>query len=128
MDGYRRHGDALTLQPSIAPVWNTSARPALAPLINLSPRCVRPCVPPKTTLIAPASDTRPMFSRGEPTAADGALVPQIGHLMRATGKPIALELDLEIAPIATRFPSIAAWWDRCSALPGFERTYPPHWR
>jgi glutathione S-transferase len=64
----------------------------------------------------------------EPTAADAALVPQVGHLMRATGKPIAQELNLEIAPLAKRFPAIAAWWDRCNAMPGFGRTYPPHWR
>lgn len=70
----------------------------------------------------------PWLAGTEPTAADAALVPQIGHLMRALGKPVVQELDLEIAPLAERFPSIAAWWTRCVALPGFDRTYPPHWR
>jgi glutathione S-transferase len=64
----------------------------------------------------------------EPTAADAALVPQIGHLLRAMGRPIAQELDLEVSPFVGRFPAIAEWWERCNALPGFERTYPPHWR
>lgn len=63
-----------------------------------------------------------------PTAADYALVPQVGHLMRAMSKPVAQDLDLELAPVATRFPAISAWWDRIKALPGFDRTYPPHWR
>jgi glutathione S-transferase len=64
----------------------------------------------------------------EPTAADGAFVPQIGHVMRALGKPLARDLDLELAPLGARFPAFAAWWDRCQALPNFARTTPPHWR
>jgi glutathione S-transferase len=70
----------------------------------------------------------PWLGGADPTAADAALVPLVGHLLRATGKPIAQELDLEIAPLASRFPAIAAWWARCNALPGFGRTFPPHWR
>lgn len=62
-----------------------------------------------------------------PSAADFALVPQVGHLYRAMSKPIAQDLDLELAPVDTRFPSIAAWWTRVRGLPGFDRTYPPHW-
>ena len=27
-----------------------------------------------------------------------------------------------------RYPAIAAWCERIRALPGYERTYPPHWR
>jgi len=63
-----------------------------------------------------------------PTAADYVLVPQVGHLYRAMSKPVAQDLDLELQPVATRFPAIAAWWDRIKALPNFDRTYPPHWK
>jgi glutathione S-transferase len=63
-----------------------------------------------------------------PTAADFALVPQVGHLQRAMSKPVALDLDLELAPVPSRFPAITAWWERIRALPNFERTFPPHWR
>lgn len=63
-----------------------------------------------------------------PTAADYALVPQVGHLYRAMSKPVAQDLDLELQPVSARFPAVAAWWDRIRALPGFERTYPPHWK
>lgn len=62
-----------------------------------------------------------------PSAADFALVPQVGHLHRATSKPIAQDLELELAPVSSRFPAISAWWDRVRTLPGFERTFPPHW-
>jgi glutathione S-transferase len=63
-----------------------------------------------------------------PTAADFALVPQIGHLLRAGSKPVASDLDLEILPFATRYPALSGWWERIRALPNFERTYPPHWK
>jgi len=70
----------------------------------------------------------PWLAGDEPTAADGALVPQIGHALRACSKPIAQELDLALVPFDTRFPAITSWWQRCNALPNFERTTPPHWR
>ena len=70
----------------------------------------------------------PWLVGDQPTAADGAIVPQIGHLFRALEKPVARTLDLELEPLATRFPAIGAWWERCRALPNFDRTYPPHWK
>lgn len=70
----------------------------------------------------------PWLVGADPTAADAALLPQIGHLLRSTGKPVAQELDLDVAPLASRLPAISAWWDRCGVVPGFDRTYPPHWR
>lgn len=70
----------------------------------------------------------PWLAGDEPSAADAAFVPQIGHLLRACGKPIAEELDLEVSPVASRLPAFSAWWQRCNAVPGFARTYPPQWR
>jgi glutathione S-transferase len=70
----------------------------------------------------------PWLAGDEATAADAAYVPQLGHLHRALAKPVVQELDLDFAPFATRFPAITAWWERVRAVPGFERTYPPHWR
>ena len=71
----------------------------------------------------------PEWLAGEgPSAADFALVPQFGHLLRAAGKLVAQDLDLEVLPVAARYPALSAWWDRVRGLPGFERTYPPHWK
>jgi maleylpyruvate isomerase len=28
----------------------------------------------------------------------------------------------------TTYPAIARWIERMGSLPGYERTYPPHWR
>lgn len=63
-----------------------------------------------------------------PSAADYALVPQVGHLYRAMSKPVAQDLDLELVAIGSHFPAMSAWWDRIRALPNFDRTYPPHWK
>ena len=41
---------------------------------------------------------------------------------------MAKDLDLGLIPLDTRFPHVAAWVKRMEALPGYERTVPPHWR
>jgi hypothetical protein len=30
--------------------------------------------------------------------------------------------------VAEVFPNIGAWIERVEALPGYDRTFPPHWR
>jgi glutathione S-transferase len=70
----------------------------------------------------------PWLTGDAPTAADAAFVPQIGHLFRAAGKPVALDLGISVSDVERELPAFTDWWRRCQALPGFERTYPPHWR
>lgn len=70
----------------------------------------------------------PWLIGDEPTAADAAFAPQIGHMLRALGKPVATDLELALAPFTSRLPNFAAWWERLRALPNFDRTYPPHWK
>jgi glutathione S-transferase len=62
------------------------------------------------------------------SAADIAVYPFIELLLRAAGKDAALPLDLRLLPLPKTYPAIAAWRERIVALPGYERTYPPHWR
>jgi glutathione S-transferase len=62
------------------------------------------------------------------SAADIALFPLIQMIVRAAGKDAAKPLNLEFLPLTDGFPNIAAWVKRIEALPGYERTYPPHWR
>ena len=62
------------------------------------------------------------------TAADLTLQAFVQHLRRAGGKPGVDALDLGLAPLGARYPALAAWLARIEALPGYERTYPPHWR
>ncbi len=62
------------------------------------------------------------------TAADIVLYPQAAILLRALGKDEAAPLGLKLAPFADYFPAVGQWMRAVEALPGFERTYPPHWR
>lgn len=62
------------------------------------------------------------------SAADIFVFPQIKTLERALGKPGAATVEHGLGPIADVFPAIAAWVKRIEALPGYEATYPPHWR
>ncbi len=62
------------------------------------------------------------------SAADISLYPIIAALLRAAGKPAATGLDLRLLPFAERYPRLAQWCSRIEALPGFDATYPPHWR
>lgn len=63
-----------------------------------------------------------------PSAADIQLFPLLQILARALGKPDAAEFDLGLAPLAQRYPNVGRWMERIEALPGYSRTYPPHWR
>lgn len=62
------------------------------------------------------------------SAADIAVYPFIEVLLRAAGKEEATPLDIGLLPIAKTYPALAAWRDRIKALPGYDKTYPPHWR
>ena len=62
------------------------------------------------------------------SAADIALFPVIQMIVRAAGKDTAKPLNLQLLPLTESFPNIAAWTKRIEGLPGYERTYPPHWR
>ena len=62
------------------------------------------------------------------SAADIAVFPLVQILMRAASKEAAASFNLNLLPLADSYPHIAAWIQRVEALPGYERTYPPHWR
>jgi glutathione S-transferase len=62
------------------------------------------------------------------SAADVAVFPLLQVLGRAATRDAAKPLELGFAPLADRYPKLAEWVRRVEALPGYERTYPPHWR
>ncbi len=62
------------------------------------------------------------------SAADIAAFPLIMFMQRAAGNEIARNLDLPFMPLEARLPRLAEWVKRVEALPGYERTYPPHWK
>jgi glutathione S-transferase len=62
------------------------------------------------------------------TAADIVAYPGLKLLLRASRHPQAAPLALGLDGFETRFPGIATWMQRVEQLPGYEKTYPPHWR
>lgn len=63
-----------------------------------------------------------------PSAADFVVFPGIMLLLRAMAKREAGDLRSRFLPMETTYPAIARWIRRMEQLPGYERTYPPHWR
>ena len=62
------------------------------------------------------------------SAADMVFFPSIQLLRRALHRPAARDLSSRFLPIETNYPALGRWIARVEALPGYERTYPPHWR
>jgi glutathione S-transferase len=63
-----------------------------------------------------------------PSAADLVVFPSIMLLLRAMDRREAGELRPRFLPMETTYPAIARWIERMERLPGYDRTYPPHWR
>ncbi len=62
------------------------------------------------------------------SAADCVAFPSIESILRAAGKDAAKAFELGILPLEKTYPALADWRGRIMALPGYDRTYPPHWR
>lgn len=62
------------------------------------------------------------------SAADVVVFPWLQALLRAAAKEAAQSLHLEFLPFDAQYPHLAAWVKRVEAIPGYERTYPPHWQ
>jgi glutathione S-transferase len=62
------------------------------------------------------------------SAADIVVFPGIRVFLRALDRREAEDLRGRLLPIEANFPAIDAWIKRVEALPGYERTFPPHWR
>jgi glutathione S-transferase len=62
------------------------------------------------------------------SAADITVYPALAIALRAAGKDAAKPFELGLLPLAKSYPTVAQWMERVQALPGFDKTYPPHWR
>jgi glutathione S-transferase len=61
-------------------------------------------------------------------AADAAIYPYLRLLLRAASKAEARARELSLLPFFDASPELARWLTRVEELPGYERTFPPHWR
>jgi glutathione S-transferase len=62
------------------------------------------------------------------SAADVAVYPFVEALLRAAGKEAVHPMGLGFLPLAEGYAALEDWRHRVAALPGYARTYPPHWR
>jgi glutathione S-transferase len=62
------------------------------------------------------------------SATDMVIFPWIQLLRRALDRNAAAELGARFLPMERNYPALARWIGRIEALPGYQRTYPPHWR
>ena len=62
------------------------------------------------------------------SAADCMLFPEVQIIFRAMTKPEVAPLDLGFIPFDEWYPNLSVWVKRIEALPGYDKTYPPHWR
>ena len=62
------------------------------------------------------------------SAVDLVIFPGIQLLKRALEKPRAAELSARFMPVEVHYPALGRWLARVAAQPGYDRTYPPHWR
>jgi glutathione S-transferase len=70
----------------------------------------------------------PWLAGAEISASDIAVFPWIQSLLRAAAKEAAKPFNLGFLPFNERYPYLAAWVKRVEGIPGYERTYPPHWK
>ena len=62
------------------------------------------------------------------SAVDMVIFPGIQLLKRALERPRAAALSSRFMPLEVNYPALGRWLARVAAQPGYERTYPPHWR
>jgi glutathione S-transferase len=62
------------------------------------------------------------------SAVDMVIFPGIQLLKRALERSEARELSSRFMPVEVNYPALGRWLERVASLPGYERTYPPHWR
>jgi glutathione S-transferase len=62
------------------------------------------------------------------SAADIAIYPFFKLLLRVAARDEAKPLDLGLLPFEGRYPKLAGWIKSVETIPGYARTYPPHWK
>jgi glutathione S-transferase len=72
--------------------------------------------------------TSPWLAGSAVSAADLTVFPEIMHLLRASARNPEAFSALGLHPLGERYPAVAVWVERVQGMPGFDRTYPPHWR
>ena len=62
------------------------------------------------------------------SAADIVLYPFIKFTARAAGKENTEEVSGSLRSIDKHYTALSEWCQRIEAIPGYDKTYPPHWK
>ncbi len=62
------------------------------------------------------------------SAADIVVYPVIQLLIRAANKDTAEEVAGNLRSLEIHYPALLTWFKKIEAIPGYDRTYPPHWK
>jgi glutathione S-transferase len=62
------------------------------------------------------------------SAADVVWFPTLRTYIRAAARNEARAREVNLHPLAEVYPNISRWIARVEAIPGYDRTFPPHWR
>jgi glutathione S-transferase len=84
-------------------------------------------VRPELATLSGLLKNRPWLAGERFGAADAAVYPFLRLLLRAVSKAEARARELSLYPLFDAFPELAGWFARVEDLPGYERTFPPHW-
>jgi glutathione S-transferase len=61
------------------------------------------------------------------SAADMVIFPWLQLLRRALDRDAGADLRARFLPMERNYPALVRWIQRIESLPGYARTYPPHW-
>jgi glutathione S-transferase len=78
--------------------------------------------------VAAAVHDKAALVEGDLSAADLVWYCAVRTLERALTRPAAEAHNLGLWPLCARWPALRPWAARIEAIPGFEQTFPPHWR
>jgi glutathione S-transferase len=62
------------------------------------------------------------------TGADILAHSALGFYLRIAARDDLAPLDLGFDDFTARYPSLCAWRERMTTIPGYDKAYPPHWR
>lgn len=70
----------------------------------------------------------PFLAGSTMSAADCVCFPHVRLVMRACERNAPMMQRLEFHPFRDTYPRLDAWASRIEAMPGYAKTFPPHWR
>lgn len=88
----------------------------------------RQTIEKELTLINNHLTEKPYLVGDRLSAADITLYPFVKFLARAAAKENTAEVSGTLRNVSGYYPALNIWCQKIEAIPGYEKTYPPHWQ